>query len=186
MPEYINCQIVVIPGGKYDFKPYAIGYQKDSPYAEIFDFHIDMLRQTGMLQGIASKYRGAPQKCPDYRWRQLPKLTSHLQQGTRNNFSGKPFTWATVFPAFGVFFVGGFMSVLLLITELLLGKSKVGKMLMNSYNYMVTPPPPEHSNVISEEAHVEKWPEILLVSNLAMLATNLTLFTADVPLRGIH
>ena len=67
MPEYINCQIVVIPGGKYDFKPYAIGYQKDSPYAEIFDFHIDMLRQTGILQGIVSQYRGAPQQCPDYR-----------------------------------------------------------------------------------------------------------------------
>ena len=38
------------------------------------------------------------------------------------------------------------MAVVLFIVEVLLGKSNVGKTLMNSYNYMVTPPP-EHTNV---------------------------------------
>ena len=38
------------------------------------------------------------------------------------------------------------MAVFLFILELVLGKSGVGKMLMNSYNYMVIPPP-EHKNV---------------------------------------
>ena len=66
--EFISCKIVVMPGGKFDFKPYAIGYQKDSPYNEILDFHINMLRETGTLQSIVSSYRGQPQECEDYRF----------------------------------------------------------------------------------------------------------------------
>ena len=67
--EYVSCKIVVMPGGKYDFKPYAIGYQKDSPYREILDFHINMMRETGTLENIVSSYRGQPQECPDFRCR---------------------------------------------------------------------------------------------------------------------
>ena len=65
--EFVNCKIVIMPGGKFDFKPYAIGYQKDSPYREILDFHINMMRETGTLESIVSSYRGQPQECEDYR-----------------------------------------------------------------------------------------------------------------------
>lgn len=42
---------------------------------------------------------------------------------------------------------GGFMSVCLFITEHVLGKSKIGKVLMNGYNYRVEPP----------ELHEDVW-----------------------------
>ena len=65
--EFVSCKIVIMPGGKFDYKPYAIGYQKDSPYNEILDYHINALRETGTLQSIVSSYRGQPQECEDYR-----------------------------------------------------------------------------------------------------------------------
>ena len=68
VPEFIYCKIVVIPGKTYDHKPYAIGYQKDSPYAEILDFHIGMMRERGTLDNIVSRYRGEPQQCEDPRF----------------------------------------------------------------------------------------------------------------------
>ena len=68
VPEYIYCKIVTIPGQTYDHKPYAIGYQKDSPYAEILDFHIDMMREKGTLDNIVSRYRGQQQQCVNPRF----------------------------------------------------------------------------------------------------------------------
>ena len=65
--EFIDCQIISTPG-KYDFKPLAIGYRKDSPYAEMFDFHIGQIRATGVLDKIKIKYNNAfQQECPDLR-----------------------------------------------------------------------------------------------------------------------
>ena len=53
--------------GKYDFKPYAIGYQKNSPFAEILNYHIEGMRESGVLDKIKNKYRPLPQQCPDFR-----------------------------------------------------------------------------------------------------------------------
>ena len=64
--EFIECEVIVTPG-KYDFKPYAIGYQKDSPYAELFNFYIDQMRENGVIESIRNKYQGLPQQCPDLR-----------------------------------------------------------------------------------------------------------------------
>ena len=64
--EFINCKIIASPG-KYDFKPLAFGYQKNSPFAEIFDYYIEKMRQTGHLDAIKSKYQGLEQNCPDLR-----------------------------------------------------------------------------------------------------------------------
>ena len=47
--------------------PYAIGYQKNSPYAEMFDYYIERMRETGVLDNIKSKYRASQQQCPDLR-----------------------------------------------------------------------------------------------------------------------
>ena len=47
----MDCQIIVVPG-KFDFKHFAMGYQKNSPYAEIFDYHIEKMRQSGVLDNI--------------------------------------------------------------------------------------------------------------------------------------
>ena len=64
--EFVDCSIIAAPG-KYDFKPYAIGYQKHSPYAEMLDYHIEKMREAGVLDNIKKKYMGFPQKCPDFR-----------------------------------------------------------------------------------------------------------------------
>ena len=57
---------MTIPG-KYGLKPFAIGYQKDSPYAEMFDYHIEQMRLSGVLDKIKTNYSPLPQQCPDLR-----------------------------------------------------------------------------------------------------------------------
>ena len=64
--EFVNCKIVAAPG-QYNFKPYAIGYQKNSPYAEMLDYHIEKMREAGVLDNIKNKYRALPQQCPNFR-----------------------------------------------------------------------------------------------------------------------
>ena len=64
--NFINCKIVSTPG-VYGFRPTGMGYQKDSPYAEIFDYNIERMRASGVLDRIKSKYSSSPQVCPDLR-----------------------------------------------------------------------------------------------------------------------
>ena len=64
--EFVDCKIIAAPG-KYDFKPYAIGYQKNSPYAEMLDYHLEKMREAGVLDNIMNRYRALPQQCPDFR-----------------------------------------------------------------------------------------------------------------------
>jgi hypothetical protein len=54
-PEYEDCKIVVIPA-KYDTKPYAYGFQKDSPYLGVFNYYIKEMREKGTLKQIQKKY----------------------------------------------------------------------------------------------------------------------------------
>ena len=61
-----------------------MGYQKNSPFAEMFDYHIEKLRQTGVLDNIKTKYQGLEQKCPDLRL--VVELFSITFQGRVNLF----------------------------------------------------------------------------------------------------
>ena len=64
---FFDCKVIATPG-KYDFKPYAIGYQKDSPYAQVINYYIDQMRENGLIEIIRQKYNiGSPQKCRDIR-----------------------------------------------------------------------------------------------------------------------
>ena len=54
-PEYENCEVVAIPA-KYDTKPYAFGFQKDSPYLGVFNYYIKEMREKGSLKQIQKKY----------------------------------------------------------------------------------------------------------------------------------
>ena len=65
-PRFMTCKIVA-SSGKYGFRPTAIGYQKHSPYAEIFDYYFERMRATGILDRIKAKYSLTPQECPDLR-----------------------------------------------------------------------------------------------------------------------
>ena len=46
----------------------AFGYQKDSPFAEMFNYYIERMRQTGVLDTIKNKYQRLGQNCPDLRY----------------------------------------------------------------------------------------------------------------------
>ena len=62
--EYVSCKLIAIPG-RYDFKPYAYGFQKDSPYLPIFNHYIKEMQEKGALDKILDKYSPSPQNCPD-------------------------------------------------------------------------------------------------------------------------
>ena len=65
--EFVSCKMIATPG-KYDFKSLAFGYQKNSPFADMFDYHIEKMRQTGVLDTINNRYKPSEQKCPDMRF----------------------------------------------------------------------------------------------------------------------
>ena len=65
-PQFKDCRIVSTPG-IYGLRPTGIGYQKNSAYAEIFDFNIERMRASGVLDRINAKYSSYPQACPDLR-----------------------------------------------------------------------------------------------------------------------
>ena len=51
---------------KYDLKPYAFGFQKNSPFLPLFDFHLKKLQEKGTIDKILKEYESRPQICPDY------------------------------------------------------------------------------------------------------------------------
>ena len=50
---------------KYDFKPFAYGFQKDSPYLGLFNHFLKEMREKGVLKQILNKYETGTQVCPD-------------------------------------------------------------------------------------------------------------------------
>ena len=64
--KYIKCEIIALPG-EYDYKSLAFAYQLNSPYAGIFDYHINLARENGIIEQSISKYQGHKQSCPDFR-----------------------------------------------------------------------------------------------------------------------
>ena len=96
---YRDCEIVQIPTN-YDYKPFAWGIQKDSPFIGLFNYYLKDMREKGTMQQIKEKYESLPQVCP--------------------NSSGKPVGMDACFTAFGVLLVGGGISVLLFVIELTL------------------------------------------------------------------
>ena len=62
--EYSACEVIAIPA-KYDFKPYAYGFQLNSPYLPIFNHYLKQMRENGKLGKILSEYEVQPQVCPD-------------------------------------------------------------------------------------------------------------------------
>ena len=98
--------MIVIPA-KYNFKPYAYGFQKDSPYLPMFNYYLKEMREKGSLKQILDKYESPPQVCPDY--------------------NGKPLGFGAVFTAFGILAVGIVLGIVLFALEgfsALTGKTK--------------------------------------------------------------
>ena len=110
---YVNCEILAIPA-KYDFKPYAYGFQKDSPFLPLFNYYLKEMKEKGSLKQIQTKYDPQPQFCPD--------------------FSGKPLGVGAVFTAFGVLFFGICAALILFCLEKIL--HVLGKFIL-SYEYLL-------------------------------------------------
>ncbi len=98
--EYISCEVIATPN-KYDTKPYAYGFQKDSPYLGIFNYYLKDMREKGTLKQIQKKFESQPQVCPDY--------------------SGKPLGFDSCFTAFCVLLFGMAVGFLFWICECLSG-----------------------------------------------------------------
>ena len=116
--EYINCKIVAT-SGKYDFKPYAFGFQKDSPFLPLFNYYLHEMKEKGSLKQIQVKYEPPPQICPDY--------------------SGKSLGVSSVFAAFGVLFFGVGIAVILFGLEKLTQSFGKKWSIFNSYGVVDHP-----------------------------------------------
>ena len=57
--------------GKYNFKPVAYGFQKDSPFLNLFNYNLNKMKEKGSLKQIQDKYEPKPQICPDYNGKSL-------------------------------------------------------------------------------------------------------------------
>ena len=99
----MSCQLIPIPG-RYDFKPYALAFQKYSPYLPIFNYYIKAMQEKGSMEQLLKKYAPAPQFCP--------------------NLTGKALTFNSCITAFLVLIGGGFIGLIFLVIEL--GSRKIG------------------------------------------------------------
>jgi len=82
---YENCKIVLAPA-KYHLVDFAFGFQKNSPFIDIFNHNIQKMKEKGSLNRILEKYGRRKQKCPDY--------------------SGKPLSMKACFSSFFVVILG--------------------------------------------------------------------------------
>ena len=118
LDAFINCKIVATPG-KYDFKPYAFGFQKDSPFLSLFNYNLNEMKEKGSLKQIQVKYEPPPQICPDY--------------------SGKSLGVGSVFAAFGVLSSGVGIALILFGLEKLTQAFGMKWSIFNSYGVVDHP-----------------------------------------------
>jgi hypothetical protein len=77
----------------------AYGFQKHSPYVQLFNHYIVDMRENGILQQILKQFATPRQICPDY--------------------SGKPLGFESCFTAFLVFLTGLGLSLCFGIVEMI-------------------------------------------------------------------
>jgi len=95
-PEYASCELALIPE-KFDFKPYAYGFQKNSPLLGPFNFYLKQLRESGTVKKIIDSYDQGDQVCPD--------------------FSGQSLGFASCFTAFVILLGGLFLGLIFFVLE---------------------------------------------------------------------
>ena len=105
--------------GKYNFKPVAYGFQKDSPFLNLFNHNLNKMKEKGSLKQIQVKYEPPPQICPDY--------------------SGKSLGVNSVFSAFGVLFSGVGIALILFGLEKLTLSFGMKWSIFNSYGVVDHP-----------------------------------------------
>ena len=138
-------------GGKYDFKPYAFGFQKDSPFLPLFDYYLNEMKEKGSLKQIQVKYEPPPQICPDY--------------------SGKSLGFGSVFAAFGVLFFGVGIAMTLFGIEKITQVLGMRWSIFNSYG--VVDHPDEFNEIDTAALLASKTNEILLLKKQMLVLKKL-------------
>jgi hypothetical protein len=139
-PEYENCEIVAIPA-KFGFVPDAYGFQKHSPYLDIFSYFITHFKESGSYENIRRKYESKPQICPDY--------------------SGESIGFDSCVTMFLVILMGFGLGFLFLLIECLL------KYFIPDLNWFNSNPPEESSEVTELKLEVQQLKQQLgLVPNV--------------------
>ena len=118
LDAYIDCKIVATPG-KYDFKPRAMAFQKDSSFLPLFNYYLNEMKEKGILKQMEDKHEPPPQICPDY--------------------SGKSLGVSSVFAAFGVLFSGVGIALILFGLEKLTQSFGMKWSIFNSYGVVDRP-----------------------------------------------
>ena len=149
---YVNCEILAIPA-KYDFKPYAYGLQKDSPYLPLFNYYLNEMKEKGSLEQIKVKYTSQPQVCPDY--------------------SGKSLGIGSVFTAFAIFFFGVAFAIILFCLEIIAQLLRLDLKIFNSYGVLDCSNGHAENNSIGENEEIRHLKDqILSLNNYIIHVTN--------------
>ena len=61
---FLDCEIIAIPT-KYFPRPRSWTFNKDSPYTQLFDFHIRQFIEKGHYKALEAKYQESKQRCED-------------------------------------------------------------------------------------------------------------------------
>lgn len=135
-PEYSDCQVIVAPA-RYDYKPYAYGFQKNSPYLGLFNHYLKEMRERGALKKILNKYESKAQNCPD--------------------MSGQPLGMESCFTAFVALCFGMAFGLVLLVLETLNRCCKINTPLFDGYD--------RKDNIDVDALEPEDWRYILTLKN---------------------
>ena len=143
--------------GKYDFKPYAFGFQKDSPFLPLFDYYLNEMKEKGSLKQIQVKYEPPPQICPDY--------------------SGKSLGFGSVFAGFGVLFFGVGIAMTLFGIEKITQAFGMRWSIFNSYG--VVDHLDEFNEIDTTAILASKTNEILLLKKQMLMLKKITKVPKD-------
>ena len=101
---YVKCEIIDIPG-EYNKRNVAFGFQKGSPYRNLFSYYLKYMEETGVSQQISQKYEPSPQVCEDK--------------------SGKPLGFASSLSGFFIIAGGLIVALAILVIENILSSFEI-------------------------------------------------------------
>lgn len=146
--SYSACEIIDIPK-RYDFKPYAYGFQKYSPYLGPFNYYLRQMREKGTTKKILDEHEPQPQVCPD--------------------FSGKPLGLESCFTAFLILISGLIVSPFTLLFEAMIrscSRSFGGRYFdfIDSYgrSYDINHLPSKEERQVFEDSSVDDMVKLIL------------------------
>ena len=85
-PEYVQCDMIDIPGIDYYLRDFAFPIAKGSQYFELLMYQMKILKERGIFAHLDEMYKARPQTCP--------------------GLSGEPLGFGQTFSAFILLLIG--------------------------------------------------------------------------------